>query len=151
MPELSTSSEIDAFLSVTRDLMGVALRSIAPEGLTAPQFRLLFVLRENGTTSSAQAARMLDLVPSSVTRMADRLVSAGLVQRTGIPEHRGVVALSLTDEGDAVVSRVTARRRDELTGILDRLAPETRRAATEAMTAIHDLLRGAENIGGVVL
>jgi len=151
VPELSTSSEIDAFLGVTRDLMGVALRSIAPEGLTAPQFRLLFVLRENGTTSSAQAARMLDLVPSSVTRMADRLVAAGLVQRTRIPEHRGVVALSLTEEGDAVVSRVTTRRRDELTDILDRLAPETRRAATAAMTAIHDLLRGSEHIGGAVL
>jgi DNA-binding MarR family transcriptional regulator len=149
--ELGASSDIDAFLGVTRDLMGVALRSIGPEGLTVPQVRLMFVLHENGSTSSAQAARMLDLVPSSVTRMADRLVAAGLVERNGIPEHRGVVALTLTGEGDAAVTRVIARRRDELTGILDCLPPETRRAAADAMTAIHNLLQGDEHIGGVVL
>ena len=146
-----TPTEVEAFLGVTRDLVGVALRSIAPEGVNVPQFRLLFVLHERGSTSSAQAARSLDLVPSSVTRMADRLVAAQLIERNGIPVHRGVVARSLTERGSALVTRVIQRRHDELVGVLACLAPTIRSAAVEAMTAIHDLLSGDEQIGGIVL
>ena len=146
-----TRAEIDAFLGVTRDLVGVALRSIAPEGVNVPQFRLLLVLHEHGSTSSAHAARMLDLVPSSITRMADRLVAAELIERSSVAEHRGVVSLSLTDKGAGLVDRVLRRRQDELAGVLACVAPRTRSAAAEAMTAIHDLLRGDDNIGGVVL
>lgn len=147
----ATSSDVDAFIAVTRDLVGVALRSIAPEGLTFPQFRLLAVLHENGSRSSAQVARMLDVVPSSVTRMADRLVAAGFIERSGIPEHRGVVALVLSPAGSDLVARVLKRRHDELAGTLDSLEPATRSAAVEAMIAIHEFFRGDEQIGGVLL
>ena len=92
-------SEVDIFVAVTRDLVGVALRSIAPESISVPQFRLLLTLHEQGRLPSAQVARTLEIAPSSVTRLADRLVAAGLVDRGGIPEHRGVVALSLRPAG----------------------------------------------------
>lgn len=147
----STADEIAAFTAASRDLVGVALRSIAPEDLTVPQFRLLLVLHEKGTASSSNVARALGLAPSSVTRMADRLVEAGQVARGASPEHRGVVTLSLTTAGNAVVDRVLERRRTELAAVLDCLSPELRAACAEGLRAVHDLLGGDSSIAPVLL
>jgi len=147
----ASKAEVEVLTGVTRDLVGVALRSITPEGVNLAQFRLLLVLYENGTAASAQVARSLDLAPSSVTRMADRLVAAGLVERGGTPEHRGVVALSLTSAGASMVKRVSRRRHDELAGVLDCLPPEVRSTAIEAFKAIHDLLGQDRSIGAAIL
>jgi DNA-binding MarR family transcriptional regulator len=144
-------SEVDAFAAATRDLVGVALRSIAPEGVTVPQFRLLLVLHEQGRTSSSAVARTLGLAPSSVTRLADRLVVAGLAERGGVPEHRGVVTLSLRPAGTLLVLRVLQRRVDELAAVLDCLEPGLRTAAAEALRTVHDLLGANQAIGPVVL
>lgn len=147
----ATSSEVGAFVAVTSDLVGVALRSIAPEDVTVPQFRLLLALHEQGRSPSAQVARSLDLAPSSVTRLADRLVTAGLIERGSVPEHRGVVALSLRPAGSALVERVLQRRVDELSAVLDCLSPRARAAAAEALRTVHDLLGEDRAIGSVVL
>ncbi len=144
-------SELGAFVAATRDLAGVALRSVGPEDVTVPQFRLVLALHERGPVSSAEVARTLALAPSSVTRLADRLVARGLIARGGVPEHRGVVELSLTPSGDELVHRVIGRREAELAGVLDCLTPEARAAAAEALWAIHDLLGRDESIGSVVL
>lgn len=144
-------SEVDTFVAVTRDLVGVALRSIAPEGISVPQFRLLLTLHEQGRLPSARVARALEIAPSSVTRLADRLVSAGLVERGGIPEHRGVVALSLRPAGAALVQRVLRRRVEELSAVLDRLQPDRRAAAAEALSIVHEVLGENTTIGKVVL
>lgn len=144
-------SEVDAFVAVTRDLVGVALRSVAPEGISVPQFRLLLVLHEQGRASSAHVARTLGLAPSSVTRLADRLVVAGLVERVGVPEHRGVVALSLLPAGSELVLRVLQRRFDELAAVLDCLEPALRAAAAAALRTVHDLVGENQAIGPAVL
>lgn len=137
----ATSTELDTFLDAIADLIGLALRSIAPEGLHVAQFRLLLLLHEHGTTSSAQMARLLDVVPSTVTRMSERLATVGLIERNGSPAHRGMVALSLTPAGSTMVERVLDRRREELAGVLALLPESDRRAATDAMSALHDALR----------
>ena len=140
-------AEVDVFVAVTRDLVGVALRSIAPEGVTVPQFRVLLVLHDQGQSPSAQVARMLGLVPSSVTRLASRLVTAGLVERSPVPQHRGVVALSLQPAGTRLVLRVMQRRVDELTAVLACLPAQARASAAETLRDVHDLLGKNEAIG----
>ena len=140
-------AEVDAFVAVTRDLVGVALRSIAPEGVTVTQFRVLLVLHDQGQSPSAQVARMLGVVPSSVTRLASRLVTAGLVERSPVPQHRGVVALSLQPAGTRLVLRVMQRRVDELTAVLACLPAQARASAAETLRDVHDLLGKNEAIG----
>lgn len=147
----ASPTEVDAFVAIASDLVGVALRSIAPEDVTVPQFRLLLALHKQGPVSSAQMARTLELAPSSVTRLADRLVVSGLIERGGIPEHRGVVTLSLLPAGSALVDRVLQRRIDELSAVLDCLAPSVRAGGAEALRTVHDLLGENRSIGSVVL
>ena len=81
--------------AATRVLAGVALRSLDAlhSAVTLPQYRLLAVLADLGPVPSGLAARTLGLDPSTVTRLADRMVAAGHVTRGRDPHHRGVVIL----------------------------------------------------------
>jgi DNA-binding MarR family transcriptional regulator len=76
--------------AATRMLAGVALRSldVLDAVVTLPQFRLLAVLFDLGPVPTGQAARTLGLDPSTVTRLADRMVAAGHVARGTDPRHR---------------------------------------------------------------
>jgi DNA-binding MarR family transcriptional regulator len=121
--------------AATRMLAGVALRSLEAldSAVTLPQFRLLAVLADLGPVPSGQAARTLGLDPSTVTRLADRMVAAGHVTRGTAPQHRGVVTLDLTDTGRDLVAAADAWRRQELAGIIARLAPAEQEAVTTAL------------------
>jgi len=125
----------EALQAATRVLAGVALRSldILDSAVTLPQFRLLAVLADLGPTPSGRAARALGLDPSTVTRLADRMVAAGHVARGTNPQHRGVVTLELTASGRDLVAAADAWRRHELARIMARLAPPQRAAVTAAL------------------
>ena len=121
--------------AATRVLAGVALRSldVLDSAVTLPQFRLLAVLADLGPVPSGRAARALGLDPSTVTRLADRMVAAGHVARGTDPHHRGVVTLELTASGRGLVAAADAWRREELARILALLAPSEQRALTTAL------------------
>ena len=125
----------EALQSATRVLAGVALRSldVLDSAVTLPQFRLLAVLADLGPVPSGQAARALGLDPSTVTRLADRMVSAGHVTRGTSPQHRGVVTLELTASGRGLVATADTWRRHELARIMARLAPAQQAAVTAAL------------------
>jgi DNA-binding MarR family transcriptional regulator len=121
--------------AATRVLAGVALRSLdaLDSAVTLPQFRLLAVLADLGPVPTGKAARTLGLDPSTVTRLADRMVAAGHVTRGTEPQHRGVVTLELTATGRQLVAVADGWRRQELANIMARLAPRDQEAVTAAL------------------
>jgi DNA-binding MarR family transcriptional regulator len=121
--------------AATRMLAGVALRSldVLDSAVTLPQFRLLAVLADLGPVPSGRTARVLGLDPSTITRLADRMVAAGHVARGTDPRHRGVVTLELTASGRELVAAAGAWRRRELARIMARLAPAEQAAVTAAL------------------
>jgi DNA-binding MarR family transcriptional regulator len=125
----------DVLQAATRVLAGVALRSLdaLDAAVTLPQFRLLAVLADLGPVPTGRAARTLGLDPSTVTRLADRMVAAGHVTRGTDPQHRGVVTLELTATGRQLVDVSDAWRRQELARIMARLAPPDQEAVTAAL------------------
>ena len=58
---------------------------------------------------SGQAARTLGLDPSTVTRLTDRMVTAGHVTCGTDPRHRGVVTLTLTPSGRDLAAAADGR------------------------------------------
>jgi DNA-binding MarR family transcriptional regulator len=125
----------DVLQAATRVLAGVALRSldVLDSAVTLPQFRLLAVLADLGPAPSGRAARALGLDPSTVTRLADRMVAAGHVARGADPRHRGVVTLELTASGRDLVAAADRWRRQELARILGLLPPTEQQALTTAL------------------
>jgi DNA-binding MarR family transcriptional regulator len=126
--------------AATRMLAGVALRSLdaLDDAVTLPQFRLLAVLADLGTVPTGQAARALGLDPSTVTRLADKLVSAGHVVRGGHSRHRGVVTLELTVSGRELVAMAAAWRHRELARIMSRLAQRDQEKVATALALLVD-------------
>ncbi|OMC28951.1 MarR family transcriptional regulator [Mycobacterium sp. GA-1841] len=132
--------ELSAFEVATRDLVGVALRSVDQLEISLPQFRLLLVLHERGTSTSTECAQALGVVGSTVTRLADRLDASGHLTRGSDPTNRSVVTLELTSHGRKLVRQVSTRRRRELSRVLDRLEPAERAACASVLRRFHELL-----------
>jgi DNA-binding MarR family transcriptional regulator len=136
-PSATETDELLAFEVATRDLVGLALRSVENLEVSLPQYRLLLVLDGLGRSRSTQCAEALGVVASSVTRLADRLHASGHLVRGVDPDNRSVVMLELTDAGRRVVRHVATRRRRQLRQALDRLDPKERAACAAALHALH--------------
>ena len=139
-PSKTSTDELLAFEVATRDLVGVALRSVEQLEVSLPQYRLLLTLHGLGRASSTQCAEALGVVGSSVTRLADRLHASGHLVRGVDPDNRSVVTLELTEAGHRVVRRVTTRRRRQLSRALDRLDPAERATCAAVLQELHRTL-----------
>ena len=117
--------------------MAVSARSLTAVGedVTLPQFRMLVVLASRGALRAGDLADLLAVHPSTATRMADRLVTAELVDRLGNPDNRREVIVQLTATGRQLVEDVTRRRRAEIAAIVARLDPHLRRSLVMALRA----------------
>jgi DNA-binding MarR family transcriptional regulator len=131
---------VDAFISASRALVAVAARSLADLGddVTLPQFRALVVLRSRGPQRAADLAGLLEVTPSTASRMVERLVRKHLVRRSGAQDDRRAVRVHLTETGSEVVSQVTDRRRGEIERILEQMPSRGRRNLAVALRAFAD-------------
>ncbi|WP_055568031.1 MarR family winged helix-turn-helix transcriptional regulator [Streptomyces atriruber] len=129
-----------AVLTASRLLVAVSARSLAEveDRVTLPQLRMLVVLSTRGATKLVTLAEHLRVAPSTAMRMVDRLIATGLADRRANPRNRRETLLQVTEEGRRTVETVTARRRAEITAIVERLAPEQRGALVEALTAFNE-------------
>ena len=124
---------VDAVLTASRTLVAVATRSLgtAAEDTTLAQYRALVVLASRGPQRMGDLAEALGVTPSTAGRMCDRLVRKELVRRHRARADRRAVLVAITGAGRQVVDAATARRRDLLAEILDRL-PAAQQAAVAA-------------------
>jgi DNA-binding MarR family transcriptional regulator len=127
----------DAVLLASRVLVAVAARSLASveNDVTLPQFRALVVLSTRGPLNSGELADELSVHPSTVSRLGDRLVAKGLVQRETAPDSRREVILTISPAGRDVVHEVTASRRREIAAIVRRVPSDLRPVMVEALQA----------------
>ena len=136
----STDREWAAFEVATRDLVGVALRSVADLEISLPQFRLLWVLDELGEVGATRCADELGVAASSVTRLVDRLHASGHLDRRPDTTNRSAVVLALTRAGRELVEQVKRRRREELGRALARLSRAERDQCVSALERFHEVL-----------
>ncbi len=100
------------------------MREGRAEGLSVPQFRaLLYVRRHPGTDLSSVAEHLGASMPS-MSELVSRLVRDGLMVRSADPASRRRVRLSLSDEGDRLLSEARRRTLDWLTLRLATASPE---------------------------
>lgn len=125
-PHPSPRAAAASALVASRALVAISARSMHTlDDVTLPQFRALVILASRGPITSSELAAALDVHASSVTRLVDRLVAKGLVERT-IPEDRREVIVGTTPDGVAVVTAVTDARRAALTEVMAKVPPEAR-------------------------
>jgi DNA-binding MarR family transcriptional regulator len=127
----------DALLTASRLLVSISARSIAlvDDTITIPQFRTLVILSNEGPVNLATLAGLLDVQPSTIGRMVDRLVGAGLIDRRPHPTSRRELVAELTTRGRKVVQKVSANRRKELARVVQKMPARERKGLVRALTA----------------
>lgn len=128
-----SSDATEAVLLSSRALLGIVARSLAPahDQVSVPQFRVLVLLSVQSPQRSGELAERIGVHPSTFTRMADRLVAGGWVERTENPQSRREVLVGLTDAGEELVRSVHQRRREEIDAVLRRLPAADRKAVLQ--------------------
>ncbi|MBP1937223.1 MarR family winged helix-turn-helix transcriptional regulator [Paenibacillus sediminis] len=78
-------------------------------GVTLPQIKMLHMIEHYGTSKLSVLAEQLEVKPSAITVMIDRLEASGFVKRHADEQDRRVVLVSITDAGREVLEE--ARRK----------------------------------------
>ncbi|BCY13851.1 MarR family transcriptional regulator [Actinoplanes sp. L3-i22] len=103
--------------------------------LPPAQLRVLTIVAENRHTNMSRLAEALDVVPSSASRLCDRLEATGLLRRVADPRDRREVRLLLTTASRRLLADLRERRRAALTDVLERMPVSARQDLVRALRA----------------
>jgi DNA-binding MarR family transcriptional regulator len=132
-PDRGHAAAIDDAAQTLLVAFEVARDQVHPR-VSWPQLNaLLAVERSEGVNLGGLAADMRMLL-SSASRLCDRLVASGLVERAPGRADRREIALYLTPLSRTLLRELRAIRRTALGGILDRMSPAGRAALLRGLT-----------------
>lgn len=104
--------------------------------LTSAQWRVLsYVLRRPGMTQAA-LADILDIEPISLTRLLDRMETAGLVRREIDPNDRRARNIYMTDKAEPLMAQLRAINAEFHDEAFMDISPEDLDAAKAVILAI---------------
>lgn len=147
----SRDAAVDGVLAASKALVGVAARSLAAVGddeLTLAQFRVLLLVAEGRAHAPGDLAALLEVHPSNATRLVDRLVTKGLVERDADEDDRRVVSLAATPSGRAVLGRVLRQRRRAIEDVVADLTPGDAETVGSALARFAEAAGEAADVPG---
>jgi DNA-binding MarR family transcriptional regulator len=123
--------------STVESLLGVLDGARLAQSPTVPptQLRVLSIIAGNQHTNMSRLAEALDVVPSSASRLCDRLEATGLLRRVPDPRDRREVRLLLTTAARRVLENLRERRCTALAEVLERMTPAGRQDLVRALAA----------------
>jgi DNA-binding MarR family transcriptional regulator len=135
---MERASEIaEAVEASVEALVAVLERARLAQQPTVPpaQLRVLTIVAGNRHTNMSRLAEALEVVPSSASRVCDRLEATGMLRRVPDPRDRREVRLLLTPAARRVLEELRDRRRRALAEVLERMAPAGRHDLVRALAA----------------
>ncbi|GAA1597353.1 MarR family transcriptional regulator [Actinoplanes couchii] len=126
----AVESSVDALVAVLE-----RARTAQQPALPPAQLRVLTIVAGNRHTNMSRLAEALDVVPSSASRLCDRLEATGLLRRVADPRDRREVRLLLTSASRRLLADLQERRRDALAEVLERMPAGARQDLLRALQA----------------
>lgn len=83
-------------------------RRVAGEGVTVAEWVFLRALHDEEPMAPSMLAEKMGMTKGAISKLADRLLEKGLIERTDNPEDRRAHNLSLTDTGRSKVPVLAA-------------------------------------------
>ncbi|MEU4426923.1 MarR family transcriptional regulator [Actinoplanes sp. NPDC024001] len=106
------------------------------------QLRVLTIVAGNRHTNMSRLAESLGVVPSSASRLCDRLEATGLLRRVADPRDRREVRLLVTPAARRLLADLRERRRVALADVLDRMPPEAQQELVRSLQAFEAAAAG---------
>lgn len=114
--------------------------------LTIAQLKSLFFISDQGSTTAGKLAAVLNVTPTNVTGIIDRLVKQELVSRMEDVNDRRSVPLRATLKGEDLVTKLRSRRTDYLSGVLNNMRMDELERMAQALKAFVDAAEAQEKI-----
>ncbi|WP_139891882.1 MarR family winged helix-turn-helix transcriptional regulator [Bacillus sp. D386] len=110
-------NQIEEFESILISTIRTIMSEITQHqdlGITGSQFHLLNKIEKEKVTNVKDLAKILNVKPSAITVMLERLVQHGFVSRVQDEKDRRFVAVTLTEEGVQVLQKARENSREIL-------------------------------------
>jgi DNA-binding MarR family transcriptional regulator len=111
-----------------------AAREQATPRLSSPQLSALLVVERAEGINLRGLAEQLKMLLSSASRLCDRLVASGMVERVPGRADRREIALYLTPSSRQLLAGLRQTRRAMLAAVLERMSPAGRTALIRGLT-----------------
>lgn len=111
--------------------------------MTPAQLRLLRILAAEEPLSVGIMAERMGSLPSSITRLCNRLESGGLLRRSSGTDDRRETLLTLVPAGRQVLEQLAARRAEHVNAVLERMPQSAIGTLREALAAYQRASMGA--------
>lgn len=112
-----------------------AARSSHDSAVSPTQLRVLSIISSRPGTNINRLAELLDVVPSSASRLCDRLEATGLLRRAPDPRDRREVQLSVTPVARMLLQELKERRYQAVQAVLDRMPGRSQHELLKALRA----------------
>lgn len=120
-------------------------------GVSTAQYLLLEAVARNEAASQAELGERIDLAPSTMVGVTDRLVAAGLVERLRVPGDRRRYHVRLTERGRAFLLTSPRTLHHRFRDRVAALAPEDRRRIQGALVEVVRMLEGEDFPASAIL
>lgn len=127
---------VTAFARAALLLDGPRLHVWDERGLSLPQLRILFRVRQMPGIGVKDLASALGVSASNITQQVEKLVTRGLMTRVEREDNRRYVSLSLTQDGEQVAGEFSIAARSYLRRALGGLNSHELDQLTELLTRI---------------
>ncbi|MFI7599527.1 MarR family winged helix-turn-helix transcriptional regulator [Actinoplanes sp. NPDC049681] len=126
--------------STVEPLLGVfeSARLAHSPAVPPAQLRVLTIITRNDDTNMNRLAEALDVVPSSASRLCDRLEATGLLRRVPDPRDRREVRLLPTPAARRLLEELRERRTAAIADVMERMSPARRADLVRALAAFDD-------------
>ena len=133
------SSTDQVVLAAMRLVMGISVQAADEVGVgSAVQLRAVTVLSQHPGGNLGELAQALGVSVSVTSRLVDRLVSAGLVEKRPSATSGREISLWLSPQGEAVLERYDELRLDRIRARLRALPAEDAAAVVTGLRALVD-------------
>jgi DNA-binding MarR family transcriptional regulator len=122
-------------------------KHIKASGLTMPQIHLLMFLHHGGDKGVHDIGDRMDITSAGASQLVDRLVNAGLVERSEDPEDRRGRKIALTRKGREFVEKSGEERYGWVDGLVDRLDAKARAAVRQAAPPLLEAAKYMDGTG----
>ncbi|HEU5265702.1 MAG TPA: MarR family transcriptional regulator [Jatrophihabitans sp.] len=143
LSQRATVDDVDEDLTArveiaARGLLALSTRASMdlPQGISLTQLRALAAAEEAGPCSLGVLAEAMMISTSSASRLVDRLIAAGVLDRRPSEVSRREVILQVTPRGRRLLRRHEASRRAVFAELLQRMTDAEVRALIRGLEAV---------------
>ncbi|MEV4820997.1 MarR family transcriptional regulator [Micromonospora sp. NPDC049274] len=131
-------------------LLGVwdSAREETASRVSGAQLRAVMVVEQHDGINLRRLATRLDMLLSSASRLCDRLVAAGMLEREPGRFDRREISLHLTPEARRLLAELRADRQGRIAAVLAAMTPAGRAALVDGMREFDEAARRQRTLSG---